>query len=186
MLWYLSCSIKPVEGETYEDTKVAGLRWYRFLLQQGLDVVAPHWGLLQALDDKSPEERKLGMYIADLVHERCDGLVTVGGKERILQSSDCMHDIKLARSRQALHLDFTDMTEDEVATFLTRLPAPLTRVEELERDLESMAPYPPAKDCMCDDPECRHRQVEEHSYTPAASGGCVCGDPECGTARDWE
>lgn len=128
MLWYLSCPIKPVEGETYQDTKEAGLRWYRFLLQQGLDVVAPYWGLLQALDDKSPEERELGMYIDNLVHERCDGLVTVGARDRIEQSRGCLDDIALARGRSELHLDFADMSEDEVATFLSRLPAGLKRV----------------------------------------------------------
>ena len=151
MLWYLSCSIKPVEGETYEDTKEAGLRWYRFLLQQNLDVVAPYWGLLQALDDESPEERKLGMYIDDLGHERCDGRVTVGTKERILQSSGCMNDIKLARSRGSLHLDFTDMSEDEVAAFLARLPVPLSRAPEPE---EALPAHDIESNCMCGDPDC--------------------------------
>jgi len=160
MLWYLSCSIKPIEGETYEDTKVAGLRWYRFLLLQGLDVVAPYWGLLQALDDKSDDERKLGMSIDDLVHERCDGLITVGATERVLQSQGCLNDIKLARSRNELHLDFTSMSEEEVAVFLARLPA------QLKRD-------PP-------------QEALEHSHTPTTDG-CGCGDPDCGRDEgDWD
>ena len=133
MLWYLSCSIKPVEGETYQHTKDAGLRWYRFLLQQGLDVVAPYWGLLLALDDKAPGERKLGMYIDDLVHERCAGLVTVGTKARVEQSSGCMNDIKLAKQHGHFILDFTDMSEDEGAAFFTRFPANMMRHPEALR-----------------------------------------------------
>ena len=151
MLWYLSCCIKPVDGESYQDTKDAGLRWYRFLLQQGLDVVAPYWGLLQALDDKSPEERRLGMYIDDLVHERCDGLVTVGARDRIEQSSGCLHDIALARSRNELHLDFADMSADKVAAFLSRLPSMLKRPLDEEEDLAALADDYDQCGCGCQD-----------------------------------
>lgn len=121
MLWYLSCPIKPVGQETYRDTKDAGLRWYRFLLLQGLDVVAPYWGLLEALNDTKPQERKLGMYIDTLVHKRCDGLVIVGDARRVQQSSGMQADIALAHSLDQPVLDLTSMTENQAAGIIPRL-----------------------------------------------------------------
>lgn len=122
MLWYLSCPIKPVEGETYQDTKREGLDWYRFLLLQGLNVVAPYWGLLQTLDDTNPEERKLGMSIDEQVHDRCDGLVVVGGVKRVQASKGVQADILFATKRERPILRFYGMTEDEVSAFLNRFP----------------------------------------------------------------
>lgn len=114
MLWYLSQKVAPIEGETLEGNIKEGLEWYRFLLTNGLDVVAPYFGLLQALDEFKPEERALGMKIDNLVKPRCDGLVSVGPWERLQKSRGAMEDVEDCKRLEKPWLDLTDTSREEI------------------------------------------------------------------------
>jgi len=114
VLWYLSQPIGPIEHETLKGNIGSALRWYRLLLINGLDVVAPYFGLLQALDEFNPNERKLGMHIDNKVKALCDGIVTVGPSERLKLSEGVMEDVADFKLAGKPHLVLTDMAEEEV------------------------------------------------------------------------
>lgn len=120
MLYYMAHPIKPLPGGTIEDNIKSSLFWYRHLLVNGLHVVAPYFGLLQALDDFNPEERKLGMYIDNLVKPRTDGLVVVGSWELVQQSEGVQEDINDFITTNRPYLNFTDMSPDEATQAIAR------------------------------------------------------------------
>ena len=79
-LYCLLNPVSPQPGETYEENIRLGMAWCGLLLRAGIPIIAPQFLLLRSLDDKDPEQRKLGMKIMADAMLRCDGIVSVGAR----------------------------------------------------------------------------------------------------------
>lgn len=78
LVYYLSHPVSPQQGETYSSNIELGKAWFSHLARLGVPVIAPHFTLLETLDDTNPSHRALGMSIVRRVVSRCTGIITVG------------------------------------------------------------------------------------------------------------